>query len=554
MSVRQQQVTEPDFDLVIIGAGFAGLAMLNRARELGLRSRVYEAGDGVGGTWYWNRYPGARTDSECYYYCFSFSEEIVREWTWSERYPGQPEMLRYFDFVADRFDLRRDIRFGTRITSAAFDDASGNWEVVTDGGERVRTSYVVTGLGLLSAPHLPDFPGLESFEGDWYMTSRWPQDGADLVGKRVGIIGTGATGVQAIPLIAQEAAHLTVFQRTPNYVVPAQNRPMEPDEIVELKAKHYEILQKARDHSFAMPFNPGHGPASGVSPEERQRIYEEGWASGGFRFLFETFDDLLVDSESNESAAEFIRSKIRETVHDPEIADLLSPRGYPYGGKRPPAGHDYYEAYNRENITLVDVSNAPIQEVTPGGILAGDTEYEFDVIVFATGFDAVTGALTGIDIRGRDGFELKRKWEDGPRTYLGLTAHGFPNLFTISGPGSPFANLPVCIEKNVEWIGNAIDHARREGIDTIEATREAEDDWVARVQDVVSGTLLTQGEAVHSWFTGANIPGKAHVVNVWFGGANNYFAICDGVAEKGYEGLVLSSRDRGQEAESAAAS
>ncbi|MCW2717358.1 NAD(P)/FAD-dependent oxidoreductase [Pseudonocardia sp.] len=528
---------QTDLDLVVIGAGFAGLAMLHRARESGLHTRVLEAGDGIGGTWFWNRYPGARTDSECYYYCLSFSPEVVAEWTWSERYPGQPEMLRYLNFVADKFDLKRDITFGTRVESAVFDEGSGTWEVTTDTGESVRSRFVVTGLGLLTEPHIPDFPGLDSFTGETYMTCRWPADGVDLSGKRVGIIGTGATGVQAIPLIAQEAAHLTVFQRTPNYVVPAQNRPMEPDEIADLKARHYEILQKARDHSFAMPFEPGHGPAGDFTADEQRQIFEEGWKSGGFRFLFETFDDIIVDPAANESAAEFIRSKIREIVHDPATAELLCPKGYPYASKRPPAGHDYYEAYNRDNITLIDVGSAPIREITPTGLRTADASYEFDVLVLATGFDAVTGALTGIDIRGRDGLALKDKWADGPATYLGLTVHDFPNLFTISGPGSPFANIPVCIEKNVEWIGRALDHAREHG-GVLEATAEAEADWGRQVQEVVSGTLLPQGAKVHSWFTGTNIPGKAPVVNVWFGGANNYFAACDTIADKGFGGFT----------------
>lgn len=535
---------DDDLDLVIVGAGFAGLAMLQRARGSGLRTRVIEAGSGVGGTWFWNRYPGARTDSECYYYQLSFSKELVEEWTWSERYPGQPEMLRYLDFVADKFDLRRDISFSTRVTAMEFvDRADGaGWEVTTDSGELLRAKWVVTGLGFLTHPHVPDFPGLDSFAGDLHLTCRWPEEGVDLTGKRVGIIGTGATGVQAIPIIAEQAAELTVFQRTPNYVVPAQNRPLEPDEIADLKARHYEILEKARNHSFAMPFDPGNGPAMAVDEEERQRIFEDGWSRGGFRFLFETFDDLILDPDANEAAAEFIRAKIRETVHDQEVAELLSPRGYPYSGKRPPAGHDYYEAYNRENVTLVDVSakGAPIREITPTGVRTADREYEFDVLVLATGFDAVTGAHTAIDVRGRDGLTLKEKWLDAPKTYLGLTVAGFPNLFMISGPMSPFANLPVCIEKNVEWIGNALDHARAEGLRTVEATEEAEADWGRRVQEAVEPTLLTLGEGVHSWFTGANIPGKAHVVNVWFGGANNYFVACDEVAERGYEGLRLT--------------
>ncbi|MCF7551496.1 NAD(P)/FAD-dependent oxidoreductase [Pseudonocardia sp. WMMC193] len=524
------------YDVLIVGAGFSGLAMLNRVRESGLSARVIEAGANVGGTWFWNRYPGARTDSECYYYCLSFNKELVAEWTWSERYPGQPEMQRYLEFVADRADLRKDITFSTRVTAMEYRDEG--WDVSLDSGEQLRSRYVVTGLGFLTDPHVPDFPGLDTFSGDLHLTCRWPAEGVDLRGKRVGVIGTGATGVQAIPVIAQEAAEVVVFQRTPNYVVPAQNRPMDPDEIADLKARHYEILAKARAHSFAMPFDAGHGAAMAVDEDERRRIFSDGWARGGFRFLFETFDDLILDPAANEAAAEFIRSKIREIVHDPATAELLSPRGYPYSGKRPPAGHDYYEAYNRDNVRLVDVSakGAPIQEITPTGLRTADASYELDVLVLATGFDAVTGALTAIDIRGRDGITLKEKWQDGPLTFLGTTTAGFPNLFMITGPLSPFANLPVCIEKNVEWIGAALDHAAGR---VVEATEEAEQDWARQTREAVEPTLLTEGEGVHTWFLGANIPGKARGVNVWFGGANNYFRICDDNAEQGFPGLTL---------------
>ena len=543
--MEQRQISDntnatAEFDAIVIGAGFSGLGMLNRLRELGLSARVYEAGNGVGGTWHWNRYPGARTDSECYYYCYSFSKELLQDWTWSERYPGQPEMLRYLNHVADRFDLRKDIQFNTRVTSAVFNEKTGRWDVETGNGEHINAQFLITGLGLLSTPHIPDFKGIDSFEGETYFAAQWPHEKVDFEGKRVGLIGTGASGIQATPIVAEEADRLTVFQRTPNYVVPAQNRPMEPEVLQKIKNNYDEILKKARGHSFAMPIDAPNRLAVETSPEERERIYEAGWQAGGFRYIFETFDDLLVDQAANDTAAEFIRSKIRQIVHDPETAELLCPKGYPFAGKRPPAGHGYYETFNRDNVTLVDISKSQI-EITPKGVRTSGTEYEFDVLIFATGFDAVTGSLDKIDIRGRGGASLKKKWEGGPRTYLGLTSHEFPNLFMLTGPGSPFANLPVCIEQNIGWIGNAIEHMRQNDVKVIEPTQKAEDDWVALVKSVSDQTLLPQGAKVRSWFTGANIPGKAQVISVWFGGAMNYFDVCDEVAEKGYEGLKLTA-------------
>ena len=529
------------FDAVVVGAGFAGLAMLYRLRELGFSARVYEAGSDVGGTWYWNRYPGARTDSESYYYCFSFSKELCQEWTWSERYPAQPEVLRYLSHVADRFDLRRDIQFKTRIASAHFDETSGRWDIDTESGERVSAQFFITATGFLSATHVPQFKGQESFKGKIYHTGNWPHEGVDFSGKRVGIIGTGASGIQAVPLIAEQCEHLTVFQRTPNYAVPAQNRPLGAALQQEIKQNYDRIWEQARAHWFAMPIDNAGRTALSVSPDERQRIYEDGWNKGGFRFLFETFDDIVLNKEANDTAAEFIRAKIRQTVHDPEVAERLSPRDYPYCGKRPPAEHGYYEAFNRDNVSLVDVKSAPIVEITHKGIRTTQAEYELDGIVLATGFDAVTGPLDRIDIRGRDGLRLKEKWQAGPITNRGLGTYGFPNLYMISGPGSPFANLPVCIEKNVEWIGESIRYLRAQGFSRIEPTPEAEQSWAAHVRDVVNMTLLVEGEKVNSWFTGANIPGKAHVVNVYFGGADKYFESCDRVAADGYEGFTLSA-------------
>ncbi|WP_433503026.1 flavin-containing monooxygenase [Pseudonocardia halophobica] len=541
---ERTRLSAADLDLVVIGAGFSGLAMLHRARRSGLTTRVFEAGGDVGGAWYWNRYPGARTDSESHYYCLSFSKELVDEWSWSERYASQPEVRRYLEFVADRFDLRRDITFDSRVTSLVYDEQAAVWTVTTDSGEQVRSRFVVTAIGLLTKPNVPDFPGLADFAGELLITSRWP-DGADLAGKRVGVVGTGSTGVQVVPIAAETARSVTVFQRTPNYVVPAHNRALDAADVADLKRRYLEIRDKARAHSFAMPFEPGHGLTADFTAEERNRIYEEGWATGGFHFLFETFDDITVDEEANESAAEFIRSKIREIVEDPETAELLCPKGYPYGGKRPPVGHHYYEAFNRDTVELVDVSRrgTPIESVTPAGLRTADgREHALDVLVLATGFDAITGGMDEIDVRGRNGRTLREEWAAGPTGFLGFGVHGFPNLLAISGPGSPFANIPVCLEKNVEWIGDLLDHVDREGIDSVEATEEAAADWGRRVHDAAFATLLPRGESVNTWFLGANIEGKPFSVGVWFGGANVYFDVCDEVAAQGYPGWELTSR------------
>jgi cation diffusion facilitator CzcD-associated flavoprotein CzcO len=446
--------------------------------------------------------------------------------------------------VADMFDMRRDINFGTRVNKAEYDATDLTWTLTTEGGQVLSARYVVTALGFLTEPYVPDIPGGEQFAGDWYQTCRWPHDGVDFTGRRVSIIGTGATGVQAIPLIAEQAEHLTVFQRTPNYVVPAQNRPFTAEEAADLRRRHWEELDRAQNHIFGMPFNAGHGLTKDFKESQRQRIYEEGWAAGSFRFLFETFDDILVDAAANESAAEFIRSKIRQTVTDPATAELLCPKGYPYGGKRPPAGHGYYEAYNRPNVRLVDVSRSPLERFTAAGVVVNGIEYQADAIVLATGFDAVTGALTKIDVMGRDGARLSEKWAGGPSTYLGLSTNGFPNLFVISGPGSPFANLPVCIEKNVEWIGDAIAHLEANRLAGFEASTAAEQEWSQHVRDVADQTLLAPKDEVHAWFTGTNIPGKSQVINVYFGGANNYFALCEKVAADGYPGFEVTTGRR----------
>jgi cation diffusion facilitator CzcD-associated flavoprotein CzcO len=528
-------------DIVIIGAGFSGLYMLYRAREvLGLDAVVFEVADGVGGTWYWNRYPGARCDSESFYYSYSFSEELQQEWRWSSRYPAQPEILAYLEHVADRFDLRRDIRFGTRVERAVFDEDTGRWAVRTDRGDEVVATFVVSAVGCLSTANLPDLPGLDEFRGDWYHTGQWPHEGVDFAGKRVGLIGTGSTGIQAAPVIAAEAEHLYVFQRTPNYSVPARNAPMSPERDAEIKSHYSAIRDHARRSFGGFPYDPSSRSALEVSPEERTAVYENLWSQGGFRFMFGSFYDLLISAEANQTASEFIRTKIREIVHDPEVAELLCPKDHPYGSKRPPIDTDYYATFNRENVTLVDVRSDPIKRITPARVETGAAGYAVDTLVFATGFDAMTGALLGIDIRGRGGVTLRDRWAEGPRTYLGLQVAGFPNLFTITGPQSPsvLSNMPVSIEQHVEWISDCIEYLSGSGAGTIEATDEAEDAWVRHTAEIADMTMFSKAD---SWYVGANIPGKTRVFMPYVGGVANYRDRCDMVASNGYEGFRISA-------------
>ena len=531
----------PDLDAVIVGAGFSGLYMLYRMRDvLGLKARVYEAGDGVGGTWYWNRYPGARCDSESFYYSYSFSEELEQEWEWTSRYPEQPEILRYLDHVADRFKLRPDIQLGTRVIGASFDENTDCWEVRTEGGKPITARFLITAVGCLSAANVPNIKGLTDFEGDWYHTGEWPHEGVDFGGKRVGMIGTGSTGIQAAPVIAAQAEHLTVFQRTPNFTVPARNGPVTPEAWAEIKSSYRDIRRRTRESQGGFPYEPENRSAKDVSDEERRAIYEQLWQDGGFKFLWGSFNDLLIDKEANDTAADFIRSKIRETVENPEVAEMLLPTDHPYGTKRPPIDTDYFETFNRDNVKLVDLRKSPIVEVTPRGLRTEGGEHALDIIVFATGFDAMTGSLLKIDIRGLQGRTLADKWAEGPRTYLGLQISGFPNLFTITGPGSPsvLVNMPVAIEQHVEWISDCIEHMREQGLQHIEAKVEAEDEWVAHVNQVANLTLYPQA---NSWYLGANIPGKKRVFMPYVGGQIEYRRRCAEVAGEGYTGFELRS-------------
>lgn len=532
-------VREAEFDAIVVGAGFSGLYMLYRLRELGLSARVYEAGGDVGGTWYWNRYPGARCDSESHYYCYSFSKELLQEWEWTERYPGQPEILRYLNHVADRFDLRREIQFDTRVTAAVYDAPSNRWTITTSDGGCVTARYFITAVGCLSVANIPQIKGLETFQGKWYHTGAWPQEGVDFTGQRVGVIGTGATGIQLVPEVARQADQVVVFQRTPNYAVPGRNRPLDKAFHEQVRANYDAIWQRARESFAGFPIGPSEQSALAVSPEERQRVYEKAWETGGFYFLLDTFFDLLLNQEANDTAAAFIRTRIRDLERDPAVAERLSPQDHPFGTKRPPLEHGYYAAFNRENVTLVDVRSSPITEITPAGLRTQDTQYDLDSIVFATGFDAMTGALLKMEIRGRDGLALKEKWSAGPRTYLGLSTHGFPNMFMITGPQSPsvLTNMPVSIEQHVEWIAACIKYALDRDLGRIEPTQEAEDGWVAHVAQVADLTLYPQTD---SWYMGANVPGKPRVFMPYVGGVGNYRRFCDEVAANGYEGFALT--------------
>ncbi|MDW8326151.1 MAG: NAD(P)/FAD-dependent oxidoreductase [Anaerolineales bacterium] len=530
-----------DYDAVVVGAGFSGLYMLYCLRDkLNLKARVYEKGSDVGGTWYWNRYPGARCDSESIYYCFSdhFSEALLEEWNWTERYAAQPEIYSYLRWVADRMDLRRDIQFNTTVTGASWDDDNQHWIVTLSDGQVITARFLITAVGCLHVANLPRIPGLETFEGRWFHTGQWPHEPVDFSRRRVAVIGTGATGVQVVPEVATQAAHVYVFQRTPNHDIPARNRPLTSDEMREIKRHYKEIWQRMRTSGFGFPYDAPPRSALSVSPEEREQIYEQAWQKGGFRLGLDTFNDLLFDRESNRTANDFFRKKIAEIVSNPELVDKLAPK-YPFFTKRPPLEHGYYEAFNRDNVTLIDVRSEPIEAITPRSIRTTARECEVDDIIFATGFDAMTGAILAIDIRGRNGLTLREKWADGPRTYLGLATSGFPNLFMITGPQSPsvLSNMPVSIELHVDWITECLQLMSANGFQVIEATPEAEDGWVQHHNQVASMTLIPETD---SWWVGANISGKPRQLYPYIGGLGNYRKICEEVAQKGYEGFVLT--------------
>ena len=528
----------PDVDAVVVGAGFAGLYMLHRLREIGLTVRVFERGSGVGGTWYWNRYPGARCDGDSVEYSYQFSDALQQEWRWTERNASQPEILRYLEHVADRFDLRRDISFGTTVTEAAFDKAAGCWRISTDDGTRLSATYSIMATGCLSAPNRPAFDGLERFQGEWYHTGAWPHEKVSFADQHVGIVGTGSSAIQSIPLIAAEARHLTVFQRQPNYTIPARNGALDEAEYAAFRANYREHRRRAKTTPTGSMWTVNPATAAEMSPEERLREMEARWQKGGLSY-YGVFNDLLVNSEANNIATEFIRSKIRAEVQNPKLAALLSPHSY-MGCKRICLDTDYYATYNQPNVTLVDISGTPIEEITRSGLRTGGRDYALDTIVFAIGFDAMTGPLLGIDIRGRDGRMLRSKWAEGPRTYLGLAIEGFPNLFTVTGPTSPsvLTSMVPTIEQHVDWIADCIANARACGRPRIEATREAEDGWMAHHEEVAAGTLFP---SCNSWYVGANVPGKPRKVTPYTGGLPTYIEKCDAVVANGYEGFSLSA-------------
>ena len=531
------------FDAVVVGAGFAGMYMLKTLRDtLGLKVRVYEAGDTVGGTWYWNRYPGARCDSDSYIYCYTFDKQLLQEWEWSERYPEQPEILRYLEYVAKRHDLKRDMQFNTRVIGGAFDEETLVWTVRTDKGDEVTARYVIAAVGTLSETHMPQFKGLEKFQGTWYHTSRFPKEGVDFTAKRVAVVGTGATAVQAIPEIAQQAKHLTVFQRTANYCVPARNGKVDPALVQARKADYANIVKRIRESCFGQEHYFIPKSALEATPEEREREFDRMWDTGGFAFWLANYQDMFVNEEANELCADYIRRKIRTTVQDPAVAAKLMPKGHHYGCKRQPLDTNYYETYNKDNVLLVDAAtDGAIEEITAQGIRASGKEYACDIIVFATGFDALTGPLKALNLTGRGGRTLDREWVEGPRSYLGIAVAGFPNFFTITGPQSPsvLTNMPVAIEQHVEWVTDVIDHMRTSGKTVIEATREAQDQWVEHVNQVVGATLMTKA---NSWYMSANIPGKPRAFLPYLdpAGIGGYRKRCDEIAAKGYEGFALA--------------
>ena len=526
-------------DAIVVGAGFSGLYQLLLLRDkLGLSVKVLDTAQGVGGTWYWNRYPGARCDSESHSYAYYFSKELLNEWEWSERYPQQPEILRYLNHVADRFNLRSDIVLGTKVQSAHYSDADKRWHVTTDQGQTYVAKYFITAVGCLSSANIPSIAGLEAFEGQWFHTGEWPHEGVDFTGKKVGVVGTGSTGIQAIPVIAEQAKHLTVFQRTANYSIPARNVPLDESfkRYAKENADHFREVMTSNTN--AHPFRISDRLVHDVSDEERNQIYEEAWLKGGLQFRA-TFKDLLQNPDSNRTAADFIRNKIRQTVTDPVKAEQLSDIDHPFAAKRPPIDSGYFETFNSDHVDLVNLRETPIECITPRGIKTSTTEFNLDIIVFATGFDAMTGSLLKMDIQGRHGVTLQNTWQAGPLNYLGLQVPGFPNMFTVTGPGSPsvLCNMPPAIEHHVEWITNCIEHLQKNKLDFIEASQDASESWVATVNAAANETLLPQ--AKHSWYLGANVPGKPRVFMPYPGGFLRYRTTCDEVVNKGYAGFVV---------------
>ncbi|MFD9669354.1 flavin-containing monooxygenase [Rhodococcus sp. NPDC059968] len=527
-----------EVDAVVVGAGFAGIYAIHKLRnDLGLEVQAFDNASGVGGTWFWNLYPGARSDTEITAYCYSFDRELFETWEWTERYPKQPEILAYLNHVADKYDLKRSIQFDTSVVSSTWNDSTSRWDIETDKGQLWSAQFLIEGVGLLSSTNIPDLPGQSSFTGEFHHSSRWPKDGVDLEGKRVGVIGTGSTGVQIITSIAPEVAELTVFQRTAQYTVPAHHRPIEPEFMDKINSDYEGYWKNDVLSSItAFGFAESEVPAMSVNEAERDAIFEAQWNSGGgFQFMFATFSDIGSSRDANDAATAFLRTKIKEIVNDPETAEKLTPKDL--YAKRPLCDDGYYATFNRDNVALVDVKAHPILEITPTGIRTDEGEYELDVIIFATGFDAFTGNYLKIDQRGRSGVRLADKWSKRPRALLGLMTTEFPNWFMLFGPMSPFTNQPPAHEVQVNWIADAIRHLREAGGDTIEPTVEAEDAWMDSCDAIAAQTLFPQ---VDSWINGANIPGKPVAVMAYMGGMGGYMNELKRIVDNNYDGLSVT--------------
>ncbi len=529
-------MAENKFDVVVVGAGFAGLYLLHRLRKMGLSACALEAGGGVGGTWYWNRYPGARCDIESMQYSYQFSDELQQEWEWTERYAPQSEILKYAEHVADRFDLRRDIVFNTKVTSARYDEAEALWVLEDRNGGHTKGRFCIMATGCLSVPNRPNFKGLETFSGPVYHTGSWPHDRVDFTGLRVGVIGTGSSAIQSIPVIAGEAAHLFVFQRTANYSIPAHNGPIDAERVKKVKANYPEMRARAKTTLPGIDARYNTASALEATPEELRAEYERRWQEGGLTFNG-AFGDLMLSKEANKTAADFVRAKIREIVRDPDVAEMLCPTNI-IGGKRLCVDSGYFETFNRDTVTLVDVRSTPIEEITADAVRVGGRDHEIDALVIATGFDAMTGAILNVDIVGRDGRRLRDKWADGPRSYLGLAVSGYPNLFTVTGPGSPsvLTNMLPTLEQHVDWISDCIGYMEARGLASIEADRDAEDDWVDHVREISDAALKT---TTNSWYLGSNVAGKPRVFMPYLGGLPEYIRRSEQVAADGYEGFTL---------------
>jgi cation diffusion facilitator CzcD-associated flavoprotein CzcO len=542
VAARQPAAGARDVDVVVIGAGFAGLYAVHKLRnDLGLAVQGFEQGSDVGGTWYWNRYPGARSDTEVTAYCYSFDRDLFDRWQWSQRYPRQPEILSYLDMFAGRYDLRRSIAFGTTVVSAVFSEQAGRWEITTDAGERWTAQFLVEGVGLLSSTNVPAFPGQDSFAGEIYHTSRWPHQPVDFGGKRVGVIGTGSSGVQVITEVAPRAAHLTVFQRTPQYIVPARHGPLDPRQLARIDGDYDGFWRGVLASITAFGFDESSVPAETTEPAERDAVFERQWNSGGgFQFMFATFSDIGTSRAANNAATAFIRRKISQIVTDPRTAALLTP--HDLYAKRPICCDGYYETFNRGNVSLADIQASPITEITPRGIRTADGEHELDIIIFATGFDAVTGNYLKIDHRGRGGASLRDKWAQRPRTHLGLMSAGFPNLFMIFGPMGPFTNQPPAHEAQVNWIAGAISHVRGHGMQAIEPAGDAEDQWIETCDQIAYSTLFPE---TNSWINGSNIPGKPVTVMFYMAGMGAYMDQLRDAADGGYADFVLDRQPVG---------